>query len=72
MKATNKRKLKRGGLRKRWLLNSLAVVVAVVFVALLAFYIVVSDYYYGNIETNLRTRAAAATRSLAVNNMRTH
>ena len=60
------------GLRRRWLINSLAVVVLVVLTVISAFAILTADYHYQNIETSLRARAATIARFLSDANTSTY
>ncbi len=50
-----------GGIRKRWMLNSIAVVVIIAFVAVAAFSAAMASYYYTSVSTGLKNTAAAAT-----------
>ena len=50
-----------GGIRKRWMLNSIAVVVIIAFVAVTAFSAAMASYYYTSVSTGLKNTAAAAT-----------
>ncbi len=50
-----------GGIRKRWLRNSISVVVLVVFVAVSAFSLAMGNYYYTSMSTALVNTAEAAT-----------
>ena len=45
------------GIRKRWMLNSISVVLLVVLVAVSAFSIAMSSYYYANLSTGLTNTA---------------
>ena len=56
-----KGKSKGGGIRKRWILNSISVVVALVLVAVLAFSFAMASYYYTSVSTSLENMAKAAT-----------
>jgi len=66
MRGNSMKKTPKGGLRRRWILQSLAAVTTIVALFLLIFYFVLSDYYHNNIETNLQTRAVAAARSITL------
>lgn len=50
-----------GGIRRRWMLNSIAVVVMIAFVAVVAFSAAMASYYYTSVSTGLKNTAAAAT-----------
>ena len=50
-----------GGIRRRWMLNSIAVVVIIAFVAVTAFSAAMASYYYTSVSTGLKNTAAAAT-----------
>ena len=50
-----------GGIRRRWMLNSIAVVVVIAFVAVTAFSAAMASYYYTSVSTGLKNTAAAAT-----------
>ncbi|MCL2082540.1 MAG: HAMP domain-containing histidine kinase [Oscillospiraceae bacterium] len=45
------------GLRRRWLINSLGISIVVVLIALSAFSVLVSNYYYSSVLTFLQERA---------------
>ncbi len=49
------------GLKKRWMLNSVAVVVVVVIIAVSAFSVSIAANYYSGIQTGLETKAKTAT-----------
>lgn len=51
---------KLGGLRKRWIMNTVGVVLAIGLVCVLAVTMVFSAYYYSSVEGDLRSRAASA------------
>ncbi len=48
------------GIRKRWMINSIIIVTAIVLVAILAFSVVMSSYYYSNMRISLESKAATA------------
>ena len=50
-----------GGLRKRWLLNTASVVLALGVVCVLAVTASFAAYYYSNMESDLKTRAKSTT-----------
>ena len=50
-----------GGIRRRWMVNSISVVVAIAFVAVIAFSAAMASYYYTSVSTGLKNTAAAAT-----------
>ena len=50
-----------GGIRRRWLLNSLSVVVLVLMVSLAAFVVAVMQYYYANVRSSLEAKARTTT-----------
>ena len=51
------RLLKTQGIRARWILNGIAIVLAIVIVAVLAFSVSVSSYYYDSVQNGLETKA---------------
>ena len=53
------------GLRRRWLVNSTAIVLLLMLLIVAAFSLIIADYYYKNIEGNLRARAATSARFLS-------
>ena len=50
-----------GGIRRRWMVNSIAVVVIIAFVAVVAFSAAMASYYYTSVSTGLKNTAEAAT-----------
>lgn len=50
-----------GGIRRRWMVNSISVVVVIAFVAVIAFSAAMASYYYTSVSTGLENTAAAAT-----------
>ena len=50
-----------GGIRRRWMLNSISVVIVIAFVAVIAFSAAMASYYYTSVSTGLKNTAAAAT-----------
>ncbi|MGN0968260.1 MAG: sensor histidine kinase [Oscillospiraceae bacterium] len=56
-----KKKSKGGGIRKRWILNSISVVVVLVLIAVSAFSIAISSYYYTSMSAGLESTVKAAT-----------
>ena len=50
-----------GGLRKRWLLNTASVVLALGIVCVLAVTASFSAYYYSNMESDMKYRAKTTT-----------
>ncbi len=50
-----------GGIRKRWILNSISVVVVVVLIAVSAFSIAMASYYYTSVSAGLENTVKAAT-----------
>ena len=50
-----------GGIRRRWMVNSISVVVVIAFVAVAAFSAAMARYYYTSVSTGLKNTAAAAT-----------
>ena len=54
-----------GGLRKRWLLNTASVVIALGLVCVLAVTASFSSYYYSNMESDLTYRARTTTEFFA-------
>ncbi|MBQ9169108.1 MAG: HAMP domain-containing protein [Oscillospiraceae bacterium] len=52
---------KRGGLRKRWLINTVSVITALGFVCVLAVTAAFAAYYYNNLDADLRYRARTTT-----------
>lgn len=59
------RKPKKGGLRRRWLLNTLCVVVALGLACVTAVTALFAAYYYSNMESDMRYRAETTTEFLA-------
>ena len=53
--------LKRGGLRKRWLMNTVGVVCTLGLVCVLAVTAVFAAYYYSSMESDMRYRARTTT-----------
>ena len=52
---------KRGGLKKRWLLNTVAVVFALGMLCVIVVTAVFSAYYHSNVQTDMRYRAETTT-----------
>ena len=52
---------KRGGLRKRWLINTVSVITALGLVCVLAVTAAFAAYYYNNLDADLRYRARTTT-----------
>ena len=50
-----------GGIRRRWMINSIIAVVVIAFVAVTAFSAAMASYYYNSLSTGLENTAAAAT-----------
>ena len=50
-----------GGIRRRWILNSISVVLVLVLVAVIAFSIAMASYYYTSMSADLESTAKAAT-----------
>ena len=50
-----------GGIRRRWILNSISVVLVLVLVAVVAFSIAMASYYYTSMSSDLESTAKAAT-----------
>ena len=50
-----------GGLRKRWLLNTISVVFALGLVCVLAVTASFAAYYYSNMESDMKNRAKTTT-----------
>lgn len=50
-----------GGIRRRWMANSISVVVVIAAVAVIAFSAAMASYYYTSVSTGLKNTAAAAT-----------
>lgn len=48
------------GIRKRWMLNSISVVVLIAFFAVFAFSVAMTSYYYSSMSTGLESKATAA------------
>ena len=59
--------LKRDGLRKRWLMNTVGVVCTLGLVCVLAVTAVFAAYYYSAMESDMRFRAESTTEFFAVN-----
>ncbi len=59
------RKPKKGGLRRRWLLNTLCIVVALGLACVTAVTALFAAYYYSNMESDMRYRAETTTEFLA-------
>jgi signal transduction histidine kinase len=49
------------GVRRRWLLNSMALTLFVVLIGVTAYSVSVSAYYYGSVQTSLMTKAKTAS-----------
>ena len=49
------------GIRKRWMLNSILITALVVFISVLTFSIILSNYYYSNMRSSLEAKANTAT-----------
>ena len=58
-------KLKSGGLRRRWLINTAGVVLILGLVCVLAVTASFAAYYYSNMESDMHSRAAATTEFFA-------
>ena len=50
-----------GGLRKRWLINTVSIIFALGTVCVLAVTATFAAYYYSNMESDLRFRAETTT-----------
>lgn len=50
-----------GGIRRRWLVNSIGVVVLLVFIAVTAFSVAMANYYYNSVVTALTNTVDAVT-----------
>ena len=48
------------GIRKRWMVNSISVVLFIVLLAVTAFSAAMGSYYYTTMSTALRSKAAGA------------
>lgn len=59
--AAEHRPRRRVGIKRRWMLNSLSVVIAVLILAVLAFGVFVSAYYYSNVQTTLEQSAKSTS-----------
>ena len=46
-----------GGLKRRWIINSLSFVILAVIVFLLVFTLIMSNYYYATVQTSLESRS---------------
>ena len=55
------RPTKRQGIRRRWMLNSISVVLLVVVIAVTAFTLAMSGYYYSTMGSSLENQAQTAT-----------
>ena len=62
-----KPRIKLGGLRRRWLMNTVGVVCALGLVCVLAVTAAFSAYYYSAMESDLRYRARNTTEYFADN-----
>ena len=58
-----RKKTRTQSIRRRWMVNSLGVVLLVVFLGVSAFSIAISSFYYSTVSSGLETRASMATRS---------
>ncbi len=58
-----RKKARAQSIRRRWMVNSLGVVLLVVFLGVSAFSIAMSSFYYSTVSSGLETRASMATRS---------
>ena len=56
---------KSGGLRRRWLVNTISVVIAIGFVCVLVVTAVFAAFYYSNLEADMRYRAKTTTEYFA-------
>ena len=54
-----------GGIRKRWMVNSISVVLFVVLLAVTAFSAAMGSYFYTTMGTNLQTKAESAINSFS-------
>ena len=50
-----------GGIRRRWLMNSISVVVVLIFVAVVAFSVAMASYYYTSVSSSLENTVDAVT-----------
>jgi signal transduction histidine kinase len=50
-----------GGIRRRWIVNSISVVVLIVVIAVVSFSVAMAGYYYTSMSTGLENTAKAAT-----------
>ncbi len=57
------KKARTQSIRRRWMVNSLGVVLLVVFLGVSAFSLAMSSFYYSTVSSGLETRARMATRS---------
>ena len=53
------------GIRKRWMVNSISVVLFVVLLAVTAFSAAMGSYFYTTMGTNLQTKAESAINSFS-------
>ena len=58
-----KKRARARGIRQRWMVNSLAVVLFVVLLGVSAFSLAMSSFYYSTMSSDLEARATMATRS---------
>ena len=56
----NRDKKKIRGIRRRWLLNSVSVVLFMIVLAVIVFSVAMARYYYDSMEEGLRARAGSA------------
>lgn len=61
MTEKHKQRAAMSGIRQRWALNSLSVVLAVVLVCFIAFSLAMSAYYYSNLRSSLEAKARTTT-----------
>ena len=61
MREKGERMRRISGIQRRWLLNNVSVLMAIVFVIVIAYSVSIYAYYYNNMEDNLVSRARTTT-----------
>ena len=49
------------GIQKRWLLNNVSILMAIVFIVVIAYSVSIYVYYYNNMQDNLVSKARTTT-----------
>jgi len=56
----------KGGIRRRWMLNSITVILLIVLLAVAAFSVAMGSYYYSTLTTGLESKANAAASAVRI------